>query len=212
MNLVLLGPQGCGKGTQAEFLVGDFNLERFEMGSYLREIAKKRHDVDEMVNARGVLVPDELTNELLKEHLDSINKYDGIVFDGFPRTLLQYRRLKAFLAEHNSKVDFVFLINISTEESIRRLSARRMDPVTGKIYNLITNPPDSSVDLNSLVHREDDKPESIKTRLEAYHSVTQSVIAEAKEDGLLYEINGENEIETIHSEIIAVIKSKQSTL
>lgn len=208
MNLVLLGPQGCGKGTQAEFLVNDFNLDRFEMGLYLREIAKTRPDIDEMVNTRGILVPDELTNELLKEHLDSINKYDGFVFDGFPRTLLQYRRLKSFLAEHNSKIDFVFLINISTEESIRRLSARRMDPVTGKIYNLITNPPHEGVDLNSLVHREDDKPESIKTRLEAYHRVTRDVIGEAKTDNLLYEINGENDIETIHQEILAIIKSK----
>lgn len=206
MNLVLMGPQGCGKGTQAEKLVLDYGMIRFECGSFLREVAKTRADIDEMVNKKGVLVPDELTNQLVTEYLSSQNKFDGIVFDGFPRTPLQYSLLKEFLKQNGSDIDAVFLIDISEAETIRRLTARRMDPVSGKIYNLITNPPGPDVDQSKLIHREDDTEPVIKRRLAAYHSTTKDALEAMERDGILHRIWGERPIEEIYADIKSVVE------
>ncbi len=209
MNIVLMGPQGCGKGTQAEKLVSEYGLIRFEAGSFLREVAKTRPDVDEMVNKKGVLVPDELTNQLVTEYLTSENRFDNIVFDGFPRTPLQYSLLRDFLRSHNNDIDFVFVINISEEETIKRLSARRMDPETGRIYNLITNPPGPELDHSKLIHREDDTEPIIKKRLANYHATTEKALEMMNADGILHTIDGERPIEDIYADIKAVIASKE---
>lgn len=201
MNIVLMGPQGCGKGTQAEKLVSEYGLIRFEAGSFLREVAKTRPDVDEMVNKKGVLVPDELTNQLVTEYLTSQNRFDNIVFDGFPRTPLQYSLLRDFLRSHNNDIDYVFVINISEEETIKRLSARRMDPETGKIYNLITNPPGPELDQSKLIHREDDTEPTIKKRLANYHATTEKALEMMQADGILHTIDGERPIDDIYADI-----------
>ncbi len=205
MIIAILGPQGSGKGTQAKMLVEKYQLYYFEAGNFLRELAKTREDIREQIN-RGVLLPDEVMFGLVKDYLTSQNVHENIIFDGYPRSVKQYELITDWLASFGNKIDLVVCVSISEEETIRRLSARRMDPKTGNIYNLITNPPSSEIDVNSLIYRDDDQPDAIKRRLEAYHSNTEPLVQRLKADDKLYEVNGEAPIETIHQEIVAIVE------
>ena len=205
MNIVLFGPQGSGKGTQARLLCEKFGFYYFEMGQFLREIGKNNNVVRDLM-ARGILVPDEETSSYVTSFLDSKNLYDEILFDGFPRTILQYKTLKKWLDVKKVKLDLAFVINITEEETIKRLSARRQDPVTGKIYNLITDKPPIEVDVKTLIQREDDKPEAIKKRLEIYRNQTVSLINEIKNDTKVVEIDGERPIDEIQKDLVTAIE------
>lgn len=204
MNIIILGPQGSGKGTQAQILVEKHKLFYLEAGSLLREIAKDDPWVDEMVNKKGELIPDDVMFDFVKQTLlSNLDKLDNILFDGYPRSVTQFQLLEEFLASVSFRIDFVIFLNISDEESIRRLSARRIHKKTGKIYNLITNPPGPEVDLQDLIQREDDKPAAIKERLALYKQNTYPLIEFLKEKKLLVEIDGEASIESISSSIDA---------
>lgn len=207
MNILLIGPQGSGKGTQARLLTEKFNFYYFESGAFLRRIAEGNPDLKKSL-AEGKLVPDEEMTSYLTAFLDSKNLYDGVIFDGFPRTVVQYKFLKNWLTDKKVKLDLVLDLQISEEESIRRLSARRQDPVTGKIYNLITDPPGPEIDQSKLVQRDDDKPEAIKKRLSLYREKTEPLIEELKNDTKVVKINGERPVGEIASEIDSVVKQE----
>lgn len=187
MNIVFIGPQGSGKGTQAKLLSEKYGFSYFESGAYLRRIAETNNDLKKMLD-KGELVPDKELTSFLTAYLDSQNLYDDIVFDGFPRTLEQYNFLKNWMADKKVRFDLVVDLEISEEESVRRLSARRMDSDTGKIYNLITEPPPSDVDKDNLIQRDDDKPEAIRERLRLYRERTEPLVAELKEETKVVEI------------------------
>lgn len=208
MNIVLLGPQGSGKGTQGLLIAQKFNLYYFDSGSHLREAAHTRPDLDKYVNQIGQLVPDDIMIQFVIEHFTKLNKFDGIVFDGYPRSLDQYMRITDFLRAHNTKIDIVLNLDISEAETVRRLSSRRTDPKTGKVYNLITNPPPPEVDVNSLVQREDDTPEKIATRLGFYHSTTQPLLEHLKNEGIVTHIDGMKPVNDIFSEIKNVLTKR----
>ena len=148
MNILLLGPQGSGKGTQARLLCEKFHFYYFESGGFLREASKTNEHLSQMLTA-GQFVPDAEMSSYVTSYLDEKGIYDNILFDGFPRSVIQYDSLKDWLTVKKVKVDVVFLLKIDEEETVRRLSARRMDPATGKIYNLVTDPPPSSIDVKS---------------------------------------------------------------
>lgn len=205
MNIVLFGPQGSGKGTQARLLSEKFNFYYFEMGQFLREIAKN-NDVIRDLMAKGILVPDEESSSYVTSFLDSKNLYDNILFDGFPRTILQYLTLKKWLDIKKIKLDLAFVITICEEETIKRLSGRRQDPITGKIYNLLTDKPPAEVDVKTLIQREDDKPQAIKKRLEIYRNQTVSLINEIKNNTKVVEINGERPIDEIQKDLVNIIE------
>jgi len=202
MNIVIMGPQGSGKGTQAELLIGKFGLQHFEAGKILRSIAASDNQhagaVKEAMNG-GNLVPDELVRLIAWDFINK-HKTQGIIFDGYPRSVAQYEQLKDMLARFGQKIDYVMDIEISQAESIKRLSARRKCTVCGEVYNLITEPP--TCDHNQLVQREDDKPEAIKRRLEIYHQQSHPVFERAVAEGIGIEINGDQLIEVIHEEIM----------
>jgi adenylate kinase len=208
MNILLLGPQGSGKGTQAALIVKNFDLYYVETGELLREAAKTDSQIDMIVNQKGELVPDKttfsiVTKKLNKEHPER----DGILFEGYPRSLTQYEMLKEWLGQLGKRIDLAILIDVSEEVSIKRLSGRRIDPVTGKIYNLLTEPPPPEVDVNSLVQREDDKPDAIRERLKLYREVTQPLLEELDAVGILRTVGGERPIEVIYDEIARVVKN-----
>jgi len=205
MNIILLGPQGSGKGTQAKFLSEKLGLFYIEAGAILREAAKENFQLDEMVNKKGELVPDELTLSILKTKLEK-EKPDltNLLFDGFPRSLTQYQLLKNWFSEKRAKIDKVILLEISEEETIRRLSARRICSKCGNVYNLITNPPPHGkcVCGGELIQRKDDYPEAIKTRLSLYHQITSPLIDLLEKEGILVRVNGERPIEAISQDLL----------
>ncbi len=209
MNIILFGPQGSGKGTQARVLSDEFGFFYFESGEFLRKIAKNNKELQEALD-RGELVPDTEMTSYLTAFLDQKNLYDDIIFDGFPRTVDQYLFFKNWLVDKEVSFDFAVVLDIPEEETIRRLTARRMDPTTGKIYNLITDPPAANVDQSTLIHREDDKPEAIKTRLANYRERTEPLIAEIGKDVEVIEIDGTRSIEVISQDLINLVKSHKT--
>jgi len=206
MNIVILGPQGSGKGTQAKKLVEEFGFFYFESGAFLRKLAKTNKEIDLVINKEGRLLEDQEMFSLLKSHLNQENTYDNIMFDGYPRSIAQYHLLREFLQEHKSEVNLAILLDISEEETISRLSARRIDKNTGKIYNLITNPPPDNISEADLLQREDDQEEAIKTRLRAYSEVTEPLLEEFERDGILTRVDGERPIEVIYQDLKEIIK------
>jgi adenylate kinase len=208
MNILFIGPQGSGKGTQARILCDKFGFSYFESGAYLRRMADEHPDIKKALDA-GELVPDKEFTSYLTAYLDQEDLYDDIIFDGFPRTIGQYKFLENWLNEKEVKLNLVIVLQISEKETIRRLSARRQDPESGKIYNLLTEPPPASVDRSKLIIRDDDKPEAIKKRLTLYRQQTQALVAELRGETEVIEVNGERPIEVIAGELEEIVKEHQ---
>ncbi len=201
MNIIISGPQGSGKGTQGKMLSDNFGFYHMENGKVLRAMAETDERIREMLN-NGILVPDLEMIGIMENHLVSKKVgFDQIIFDGYPRSVSQYRALRSWLQEHDSKVDFAVLLEISEKTTVERLSSRRIHKVTGETFNLITKPP-AGVPDTDLVQRDDDKPDAIRKRLDMYNGQTKPMIEEYKKDGILIEIDGEQSIEEIYSEIV----------
>ena len=206
MNIILFGPQGSGKGTQARLLCEKFGFFYFESGAYLRRLGEEHPEIKAIMDA-GKLVPDEEFTSYLTAYLDEQNLYDEILFDGFPRTLEQFNFLKNWLDDQKVSIDLGIVIQISEEETIKRLSSRRMDPETGKIYNLITDKPPADVDVDKLVQRDDDHPDAIMKRLGWYKDRVIPLIEHLKSVTKVIEIDGERSVDEIQKDIVDVIES-----
>ena len=210
MNLLLIGPQGSGKGTQAEILLKTSGLYYVEMGGILREASKNNPTIEKFLT-EGKLVPDDVALTLVIDKIEKENPdKDNILFDGFPRSVAQYEMLSKWLLEKGKKIDVAVLINISDEESIKRLSARRKCGTCGKIWNLTTEPkpptPEKCECGGELIQRSDDKPEAIKARLDAYHTTTDELVKLLSEKGDLLEIDGTKQISDVSTDIVEGLK------
>jgi adenylate kinase len=202
MIVVFLGPPGAGKGTQAQRLVEEKGFIHLSTGDMLREAVKKGTPLGLKAKEymdRGELVPDDLIVELIKENLP---KERNVILDGFPRTVAQAEALDKMLAELGKKVDAVILFDVPDEVVIERLSGRRIDPKTGKVYHIKYNPPPPGVEV---IQREDDKPEVIKKRLEVYHKQTAPLIVYYSKKGNLYRIDATKKPEEVYGEILKVL-------
>ncbi|MBI4153521.1 nucleoside monophosphate kinase [Candidatus Woesebacteria bacterium] len=204
MNIIILGPQGSGKGTQARLLSEKFGLYCFSMGDLVRALGEKNPGLKKELT-RGTLIPDDEGFNYVREHFEEKKIFNNIIFDGFPRSMGQYKLLSSWLKEKGFGLDLALIINISESETIKRLSARRMDPETGTIYNLITNPPPSGVSADRLVVREDDKPDAIRKRLGWYRSVVVPMIENMKKEIAVYEVDGERPIEVILNDLEKIV-------
>ncbi|QQS38951.1 nucleoside monophosphate kinase [Candidatus Woesebacteria bacterium] len=209
MNILILGPQGSGKGTQARRVASAFEMFYFDMGKYLRKLAEEDPEIDKIVNERGAFLPENISIPLALNYLSQKAKNrDGIFFDGFPRTIGQLNALDVWLAEKNKKLDKVIFLKVSEDESIRRLSARRICKSCGRIYNLVTNPPleNNCACGGELDQREDDTPEAIRERLAWSNTLNKEILDEFKKRQILSEVDGERPIKQITIEIMDLFK------
>ena len=211
MNLIILGSQGSGKGTQARVLAEKMGLYYFEMGGFLRDLSIHNSQVADYVN-RGILVPDDLFFMSMKELMeDKILKGKGMILDGFPRTQVQYKTLRNWFDENGLKIDKIILLEISNDEAVRRLSSRRTCEQCGALYNLVTSPIPADTEKcdkcgGGLLQRADDNSEAIKERLSEYRKNTLPLLEQARKDGVLVEINGDQPIEKVTSDVLANLK------
>jgi len=203
MKLILIGPQGCGKGTQAKMLKENYNLAHISTGDIFRENIKNSTELGKLAKSyidKGELVPDEVTINMVKERLSKDDCKEGYILDGFPRNVSQAEKLSEIV-----EIDNVVLIQVDDEESVSRISNRRTCPTCGRIYNLITLPPKNEGvcddDGTKLVQRDDDMPEAIKKRLEIYHSQTKPIVEYYQKQGKVLEINGMQDINLVFEEI-----------
>jgi len=209
LNLIVLGPQGSGKGTQAKMLAEKFNLEHIEMGKFLREVAKTDTDlgkeIHEIINIQGKLVDDRILKKVLHIKLADMPREQGIVFDGVPRRRDQLEYLEEAMKEFGRKIDAVINIDIPGEESIRRLSKRRVCRKNEHVLIMgedIKSEDDKCPICGSeIFQRIDDTPERIKTRLGIYRQDTKEVIEFYKNKGILIKIDGTPSIEKVNREI-----------
>ena len=179
MKIILLGPPGAGKGTQADVICKTFSIPHISTGNMLREAAEAKTDLGKKAQAlmdAGILVSDEVIVGLVEQRINQQDCQSGFLFDGFPRTIPQAEAL----IERSVEIDFVVEIDVPDEEIISRMSGRRMHPGSGRNYHIEFNPPKiTDIDDESgepLVQREDDNPETVKDRLEVYSNQTLPLI------------------------------------
>ena len=179
MRLILLGPSGAGKGTQAAYLMEKYNIPQISTGDMLRAAVKDGTDLGleakKFMDAGG-LVPDTVIIGLVKERINQDDCSNGFLFDGFPRTIPQANALN----DAGVDIDYVIEIDVNDEEIIKRLSGRRVHPESGRTYHVLFNTPKvegiDDISGEPLVQRDDDKEETIKKRLEVYHEQTELLI------------------------------------
>jgi adenylate kinase len=202
MNLVFLGPPGAGKGTQAQRLCGEVGWAHVSTGDLLREAAAAKTDLGKKAEeymTSGRLVPDDLVVELVAERLKRDDCKDGFVLDGFPRTVTQAEMLERTLGAMGHALDMVLYFETDDDVVIDRLSGRRVCPKCNINYHVRNIPPkvEGVCDRcgGGLIQREDDRPETVKKRLEVYREQTAPLIAFYRERGLLVETSGNLEVE-----------------
>jgi adenylate kinase len=212
LNLILFGPPGAGKGTQAERLQRDFQLPFISTGDMLRTNVREETELGQQAKRymdAGELVPDELIVAMAAERLQEDDAQDGFILDGFPRTLAQAEALDNQLAEMGRRVTAALLITVPDEEVIRRLSGRRVCVKNGHNYHIEFDPPKHEgvcdQDGSRLVQRDDDRPEVIQNRLRVYHEQTEPLVDHYDEQGLLRRIDGTRQAADVHDHIRAVI-------
>lgn len=212
MRLVLLGPPGAGKGTQAQEISRRLDIPHVSTGDMFRaairsgtELGRKAKEYLEA----GLLVPDEVTIGLVKDRLSRRDCEGGFLLDGFPRTVPQAQALDEWLAERGLKLDAVLDIEAPREVLLVRLTGRRICPHCGTTYHTVYNPPRQpghcDVCGGELIQRQDDREDTVRERLEVYDRQTSPLKGYYRQRGVLYEINGNQEIGQVLKEIGAVL-------
>ncbi|WP_413720585.1 adenylate kinase [Silicimonas sp. MF1-12-2] len=208
MNIILLGPPGAGKGTQARILVEGRGMIQLSTGDMLREARTSGTEMGNKVAAimdAGELVTDEIVIGLIEEKLEG-DHGGGFIFDGFPRTLAQADALGALLKKHDAKLDAVVEMRVDDNALVQRITARSTCGNCGEVYNDITKPIPAdgkceSCGGNEFKRRADDNEESLKTRLMEYYKKTSPLIGYYYHAGALKPVNGLGEIEEVAAEI-----------
>jgi adenylate kinase len=211
--VVLLGPPGAGKGTQAQIVAQELNLAHVSSGDLFRENLKAQTELGKLAKQymdRGELVPDDVTIAMVKDRLSREDAAKGALLDGFPRTPPQAEALAKMLAEMNAMVALVPYISVPAEVLVDRLSGRWTCRAAGHVYHEKFNPPQQpgvcDVDGSELYQRDDDKAETVQNRIRVYMEQTSPLIEYYRKAGLLVEIDGTQAIEQVSEDLLAAIK------
>ena len=212
LNLILMGPPGAGKGTQAERLVDDFDLPYYATGDILRAAVREESDLGKEAKEymeRGDLVPDDVICEVIMERVDSDEAADGFLLDGFPRTVSQAETLDGALDRRGRRLTAALLIDVPDEEVVRRLSGRRVCVKNQHTYHVEFDPPKNEgvcdQDGSRLEQRDDDKPETVRKRLEVYQEQTYPLVEWYEDKGLLRKFDGTRPPDEVHRHIRATL-------
>ena len=213
MNVILLGPPGSGKGTQAQKIGEQYHIPQISTGDILRAAVKEQTPLGVEAQGymdQGQLVPDEVVVGIVRERLIASDCNGGFILDGFPRTLPQAEALDVTLQEMKREIDHVISVDVNNEELLKRLTGRRTCRTCGTMYHLMFNPPkkDGICDQcgGELYQRDDDQEATIRARLQVYEEQTAPLIAYYREKGLLRAIDGMGAIEKIFGEIVKAIE------
>lgn len=213
MRMVLLGPPGAGKGTQAKTLAEHFGIAHISTGDILRQQVKEGTELGRRAQefmAAGALVPDDLIIRMVEGRLAEADCAGGFLLDGFPRTEAQAEALAALLERQDQGLHSVALLVVEDEELVRRLSGRRSCPGCGAVYHTVFSPPRETGRCDacggSLVQREDDREQTVRHRLLVYHRQTQPLVEFYQERGLLVTVEGAGPIESVSRALIEVLE------
>ena len=214
MNLILMGLPGAGKGTQAEKIIAEYKIPHISTGDMFRAAMANETALGLKAKSymdQGALVPDEVTNGIVKERLAQDDTKEGFLLDGFPRTLDQAKTLDQMLKELGKKIDAVIDIHVPEEILVDRLAGRYMCRNCGATYHKIFNPTkvEGTCDRcggHEFYQREDDKPETVKNRLAINIKSSQPILAYYKEEGLLQSIDGNREIDAVFADVKKIIE------
>ena len=213
MNIILLGPPGGGKGTQAKKIVEKYGIPHIATGDILREAVAKGTELGKKAKEymeKGQLVPDEVVIGLIEERLKESDCEKGFILDGFPRTVAQAEALEKVLENMGRKIDHVIDIEVPEEELLKRLTGRRTCKKCGAMYHIVFNPPKQEGICDKcggeLYQRADDNEETVKSRLEVYHNQTAPLIDFYSQKGLLRQVNGTGSIQDIFAEIVKIVE------
>ncbi len=217
MNLIIIGPPGSGKGTQGGLVAERYHIPQISTGDILREAVRNGSPLGLKAKAfmvRGELVPDEVVIGIIEDRLMQGDCGKGFLLDGFPRTVAQAEALEEMLGKRGLALDHVINIEIEMEELIRRLMGRRTCSRCGAMYHLLFNPPKKEGICDqcggSLYERDDDKEETIRSRLDVYSQQTGPVIQYYASQGLVRSINGIGHIDDIFHRILEAIEEREA--
>ncbi len=212
--VIFLGPPGSGKGTQADKLQDRYGLVHLSTGDLFRENISKGTELGLKVKdilAKGELVPDDVTLAMVMQRLARPDTEQGVIFDGFPRTIEQAEGLDRAFTGQNKQIAQAIYFYLDDEVIIERLGARRVCPKCGTVYNMISKPPreDELCDLDQtpLTQRNDDRPEVVRNRLNIYRELTQPLIGYYRQRNLLSELNADQSIDIIEQELDRLTES-----
>jgi len=213
MRIILFGPPGSGKGTQAELLKDRLKLVHISTGDILREAVKLEtpagKKAEPFMNA-GKLAPDELVNEMVADRFRRSDRPTDFMMDGYPRTLAQARFFDNVLRQQGQPLDAVIFLEVGNEECARRIIGRRVCPQCKRSYHIQDKPPHKpgvcDQDDAALIQRDDDKEETVRNRLKVYRETTIEIIPYYQERGLVRQVPGEGDIETIYKAIAKAIQ------
>ena len=218
MNIILLGPPGVGKGTQADNMVKNFNLYKISTGDLVREEIKKNTDLGRKIKSKidqGLLVSDDIISDLIVKILSNKKNINGLVFDGYPRNLNQAKSLDSLIKKYNQKISCALSLNADKETIVKRVLGRLICTKCGLTFNKYFNPPIKekyNCGLNYLKARSDDSEKTIKNRIEIYTNKTLPILDYYEDQKILYKIDATGEINKIYEEIRGIITSLETWL
>ena len=212
MNIVMLGAPGAGKGTQAKMIAAKYQIPHISTGDIFRANIKNGTELGKKAKSymdQGLLVPDELTVDLVIDRLAQDDCRNGYILDGFPRTIPQAEALDAALAKLGEKMDYAIDVDVPDENIVSRMSGRRACTGCGATYHIVYNPSKKGecceVCGEKLILRDDDKPETVQKRLNVYHEQTQPLIDYYTKQSILRTVDGTQDMNDVFAEIVKIL-------